>query len=75
MTTACTALTELAQAIAEEHAVNSKAWESGFYATQPLSPLRIKELCDLGDDMIRAANRRQEAADRAGDAGRATRAG
>ena len=60
--------TELDQALDDERAVNAQAWALGFYSVPPISPLRIQELCRLGDEMIAASLRRQDAADRASGA-------
>ena len=64
MTSSISAFVELDQATKDERLVNEHAFALGFRSTRPLSPMRIIELCRLGDEMIRASTRRQHAADR-----------
>ena len=53
-----TALNELRNADAEDLAAKAEAMRSGAIATQPLTVTRLRELCELGEKMMRAATRR-----------------
>lgn len=52
---------QLARAIAEDHAAKIEALQRGLLATTPLTAIRLGELCALGEEMMHAARRRDEA--------------
>jgi hypothetical protein len=56
-----TALNDLRNADAEDRAAKAEALYRGVTATQPLTVTRLRELCELGEKMIRAATRRDRA--------------
>ena len=56
-------IAELRKAIAEDRAAKSEALQRGLDATQPLTLVRLSELCALGDRMHVTASRRRWALD------------
>jgi hypothetical protein len=55
------ALIELNLADIEDLAARSQAMRSGLSATQPLTTVRLRELCELGEKMMRAERRKHAA--------------
>ena len=58
---AYTRLDELTDAITDEHAAKAEALLRGLTATKPLTTVRLQELCELGEKMMEAQIRREEA--------------
>jgi len=54
-------LSVLEAAIAEDHAAKAEALQHGLLANQPLSLVNLSALCALGDRMIKAARRIEQA--------------
>jgi hypothetical protein len=54
-------IAELRKAIAEDRAAKSEALQRGLDATQPLTLIRLGELCALGDRMAYTTARRRMA--------------
>ncbi len=54
-------IAELKKAIAEDRAAKSEAFQRGLAATQPLTLVRLSELCALGDRMAHTTARRRMA--------------
>ena len=59
------ALIELNLADIEDRAAKSEAMRRGSSATQPLTAARLRELCELGEMMMRTGKRRAAALARA----------
>jgi hypothetical protein len=59
------ALIELNLADMEDRAARSQAMSRGLQATQPLTAARLRELCELGENMMRTGRRRDAAMARA----------
>lgn len=54
-------LSDLEAAIAADQAAKAEALQQGLLSPQPLTLLRLSELCALGDRMMHAAKRRAQA--------------
>ena len=54
-------LNDLNAAIAAEYAAKAEALRMGLLATQPLTAIRLGELCALGEKMIDAKMRKEDA--------------
>jgi hypothetical protein len=54
-------MTKLSRAIAEDRAAKNEALQMGLVATQPLTATRLDQLCALGEKMMHAARRVEEA--------------
>ncbi len=52
---------ELNSAVADDKAAKAEAMQKGLAATQPLTQCRLQELCELGEKMMRAEIRKNDA--------------